>query len=349
MTFELGVYSFGNTPRLPGGGRGPTAQAVRDVLEAIRLADQVGLDVFGVGEHHMAAMPLSSPTSMINAAAASTRRIKLSTAVTVLSTDDPIRVFQQLATAAAIAPGRIDAVAGRGSSTITFPLFDFDENDYDMLYASKLELLMAVNAGEDLTWNGPHRTRPLRNATVFPRPEQPLKIWLGTGGSPQSVYRAVELGLPMFLGILGGTPEHWARYGHAYRDAWAQAGHPVEQADIAVAVHGFVADTTAQAHATYLDYEHRMMADGLAELGRPAPARADRTADFGPGGMVFAGSPDEIADRILHLHALLGHSRQILQMDVGGLPQREFLHAIELLGTKVLPQIHAELGKDASA
>lgn len=349
MTFELGVYSFGNTPRLPGGGRGPTAQAVRDVLEAIRLADQVGLDVFGVGEHHMAAMPLSSPTSVINAAAASTRRIKLSTAVTVLSTDDPIRVFQQLATAAAIAPGRIEVVAGRGSSTITFPLFDFDENDYDMLYASKLELLMAVNAGEDLTWHGPHRTRPLRNATVFPRPEQPLKIWLGTGGSPGSVYRAVELGLPMFLGILGGTPEHWARYGHAYRDAWAQAGHPVEQADIAVAVHGFVADTTAQAHATYRDYEHRMMADGLAELGRPAPARADRTADFGPGGMVFAGGPDEIADRILHLHGLLGHSRQILQMDVGGMPQREFLHAIELLGTKVLPQIHAELGKDASA
>jgi alkanesulfonate monooxygenase SsuD/methylene tetrahydromethanopterin reductase-like flavin-dependent oxidoreductase (luciferase family) len=349
MTFELGVYSFGNTPRLPDGGRGPTAQAIRDVLEAIQLADEVGLDFFGVGEHHMATMPLSSPTSVINAAAASTSRIKLSTTVTVLSTDDPIRVFQQLATAAAIAPGRIEAVAGRGSSTITFPLFDHHENDYDLLYASKLELLMAVNAGENLTWTGPHRTRPLHNVTVVPRPEQPLKIWLGTGGSPESVYRAVELGLPMFLGILGGTPEHWARYGHAYRDAWTQAGHPAEQADIAVAVHGFVADTTATAHATYLDHEQRMMADGLAELGRPAPVRSDRSAAFARGGMVFAGSPDEVADRILHLHSLLGHTRQILQMDVGGLPQREFLHAIELLGTKVLPQIHAELNKDASA
>ncbi|MEV6900330.1 LLM class flavin-dependent oxidoreductase [Amycolatopsis sp. NPDC051372] len=346
MTFELGVYSFGNTPRLSDGSRGPTAQAVRDVLDAIKLADEVGLDFFGVGEHHMRTMPLSSPTSVINAAAASTHRVKLSTAVTVLSTDDPIRVFQQLATAAAIAPGRIEAVAGRGSSTITFPLFDYDENDYDMLYASKLELLMAVNAGENLTWNGPHRTRPLRDATVFPRTEQPLKIWLGTGGSPESVYRAVELGLPMFLGILGGTPEHWARYGHAYRDAWTQAGHPADQADIAVAVHGFVADTTAEAHATYLEHEHRMMADGLAELGRRAPARSDRAAAFGRGGMVFAGSPDEIADRILHLHGLLGHTRQILQMDVGGMPQREFLHAIELLGTKVLPQIRAELDKD---
>ncbi|MFF7337387.1 LLM class flavin-dependent oxidoreductase [Streptomyces sp. NPDC008163] len=345
MTFELGVYSFGNTPRLADGSRGPTAQAVRDVLEAIKLADEVGLDYFGVGEHHMRTMPLSSPTSIVNAAAASTSRIKLSTAVSVLSTDDPIRVFQQLATAAALAPGRIETVAGRGSSTITFPLFDQAEHDYDMLYASKLELLMAVNAGENVTFDGPHRTRPLHNATVFPRPEQPLKIWLGTGGSPDSVYRAVELGLPMFLGILGGTPEHWAQYGHAYRNAWTQADHPTEQADIAVAVHGYVADTSEKARATYLEHEHRMMAEGMAELGRPAPPRADRSAALGPNGMVFAGSPDEITDRILNLHQLLGHSRQILQMDVGGMPQRDYLHAIELLGTKVLPQIRAELAQ----
>ncbi|MEX5711124.1 LLM class flavin-dependent oxidoreductase [Parafrankia sp. FMc6] len=344
MTFELGVYTFGNTPRLADGRPGPTAQAVQDALEAIRLADEVGLDFFGVGEHHMRAMPLTSPTSLVNAAAATTNRITLSTAVSVLSTDDPIRVYQQLATAASIAPGRIEMVAGRGSSAITFPLFDYDENDYDMLYASKLQLLMAVNAGENLSWNGPHRTRALRNATVFPRPEQPLKIWLGTGGSPDSVYRAVELGLPMFLGILGGTPEHWAQYGHAYRHAWAQAGHPAEKADVAVAVHGFVADTDAQARSTYLDYEHRMMAEGMAELGRPAPPPGGRAADMKRGGMVFVGTPDEVADRILHLHGLLGHTRQILQMDVGGLPHRDFLHGIELLGTKVLPQIRAELG-----
>ncbi|MGN5635939.1 LLM class flavin-dependent oxidoreductase [Streptomyces sp. AC154] len=343
MTFELGVYSFGNTPRTADGHHGPTAQAIRDVLEAIQLADEVGLDYFGVGEHHMRAMPLSSPTAVINAAAASTQRIKLSTAVSVLSTDDPIRVFQQLATADAIAPGRIETVAGRGSSTITFPLFDHDEHDYDMLYASKLDLLMAVNAGESVTFGGPHRKQPLRDVTVFPRPERPLKIWLGTGGSPDSVYRAVELGLPMFLGILGGSPEHWAQYGRAYRAAWDQAGHPVEQADVAVAVHGFVADTGTKARATYLEYEHRMMVEGMAELGRPAPPRAARAAAFEPGGMVFVGSPDEIADRILHLHGLLGHTRQILQMDVGGMPQRDFLRGIELLGTKVLPQIRTEL------
>lgn len=343
MTFELGVYTFGNTPRLADGRPGPTAQAVRDALEAIKLADEVGLDFFGVGEHHTRAMPLSSPTSLVNAAAATTKRITLSTAVSVLSTDDPIRVYQQLATAASMAPGRIELVAGRGSSTITFPLFDYDEHDYDLLYSSKLQLLMAINAGEDVTWHGPHRNRPLQGVTVFPRPEQPLKIWLGTGGSPDSVYRAVELGLPMFLGILGGTPEHWAQYGHAYRHAWAQAGHPADRADIAIAVHGFVADTNSQARSTYLDYEHRMMAEGMAELGRPAPPRGARAADFGPGGMVFVGGPDEVAERILHLHRMLGHTRQIFQMDVGGMPHRDVLHGIELLGAKVLPQIRAEL------
>ncbi|MGX1479153.1 UNVERIFIED_CONTAM: alkanesulfonate monooxygenase SsuD/methylene tetrahydromethanopterin reductase-like flavin-dependent oxidoreductase (luciferase family) [Streptomyces canus] len=242
----------------------------------------MGLDFFGVGEHHMQAMPLSSPTSVVNAAAATTHRIKLGT---------------------------------------------------------------TVNAGENVTWHGPHRRRPLEGVTVFPRPEEPLRIWLGTGGSPDSVYRAVESGLPMFLGILGGTPEHWAQYGRAYRAAWAEAGHPAERADIAVAVHGFVAESGTRARSTYLEYEHRMMAEGSAELGRPAPSRADRAAHHGPVGMVFVGGPDEIADRILHLHGLFGHTRQILQMDVGGMPQRDFLHGSELLGTKVLPQIRAELAK----
>src|SRR3954447_12697538 len=168
MTLELGVYSFGNTPRTPDGGYAPTAQAVRHVLEAVKLAEDVGLDFFGFGEHHTASMPLSSPTSLVTAAAASTERIKLGTTVTVLSTDEPLRVFQQLATAAAIAPGRIEAVAGRGSSAITFPLFDFDEREYDLLYASKLELLLALNEQEQVTWNGPHRQRPLTSALIVP-------------------------------------------------------------------------------------------------------------------------------------------------------------------------------------
>jgi alkanesulfonate monooxygenase SsuD/methylene tetrahydromethanopterin reductase-like flavin-dependent oxidoreductase (luciferase family) len=342
MAFELGVYSFGNTPRTTD-GTPRTAQAIRNVLEAVHVAEQAGLDFFGFGEHHTPSMPLSSPTSLVNAAAASTQRIGLGTTVTVLSTDDPLRVFEQMATAAAIAPGRVEIVAGRGSSDITFPLFDLDVGDYDMLYRSKLDLLLTANRHDRVTFNGPHRRQPLTDALVVPRPEQPLKIWLGTGGSPDSVLRAVELGLPMFLGILGGTADHWAQYGRAYRQAWAQVGHPADQADIAVAVHGFVAADDRQAKTTYLDHEKRMFITGAAELGRTGIAPAGREANYEPGGMVFAGGPNEVADRILHLHHLLGHSRQILQMDVGALPHATFLTAIELLGTEVLPQVRKEL------
>lgn len=212
--FELGVYSFGNTPRTAEGGYGATAQAIRDVLEAVHVAEEIGLDFFGFGEHHTRSMPVSSPTALVCGAAASTRRIKLGTAVTVLSTDEPIRVFQQLATAAAIALGRIDLVAGRGSSSITFPIFDLDARQYDMLFQSKLDLLLALNQYERVTWSGPHRRQSINDLLIVPQPEQPLRIWLGTGGSPSSVQRAVELGLPMFLGILGGSPGHWAQYDH---------------------------------------------------------------------------------------------------------------------------------------
>ena len=343
MRFELGVYTFGNTPRTADGGYGTTAQAIRNVLEAVHVAEEVGLDFFGFGEHHTRSMPLSSPTSLVNAAAASTHQIKLGTTVSVLSTDEPIRVFQQLATAAAIAPGRIDVVAGRGSSAITFPIFDLDERDYDMLYGSKLELLLELNRHERVTWSGPHRRRGLDDTLVVPRPEQPLRIWLGTGGSPESVLRAVELGLPMFLGILGGTPEHWAQYGRAYRDAWAKVGHPADAADIAVAMHGFVAENDREAKSTYLKHEVLMFQTGSAEIGRPARAPSGRAAEYEPGGMVFVGGPNEVAERILHLHELLGHSRQILQMDVGGMPHEKVLKGIELLGTEVLPQIRKEL------
>lgn len=341
--FELGVYSFGNTPRTADGSPGNTAQAIRDVLEGVHVAEEVGLDFFGFGEHHTRSMPLSSPTALVNAAAASTHTIKLGTTVTVLSTDEPIRVFEQLATAAAIAPGRIDVVAGRGSSDITFALFDLDPGDYDMLFASKLELLLALNRDERVTFSGPHRTRPLTDSLIVPRPEQPLRIWLGSGGSPNSVLRAVELGLPLFLGILGGPVEQWTQYGHAYRDAWTQAGHPAERAEVAVAVHGFVADDDRQAKATYLDHELAMFAAGAAEIGRPPMRPAGRDASYEAGQMVFVGGPNEIADRILHLHDQLGHSRQILQMDVGAMPQETFLRSIELLGTEVLPQISKEL------
>jgi alkanesulfonate monooxygenase SsuD/methylene tetrahydromethanopterin reductase-like flavin-dependent oxidoreductase (luciferase family) len=212
-----------------------------------------------------------------------------------------------------------------------------------MLYGSKLDLLLEVNRHDRVTWRGPHRRRPLDNTLVVPRPEQPLRIWLGTPGSPESVLRAVELGLPMFLGILGGTPQHWAQYGRAYRDAWSRVGHAAPAAAIAVAVHGFVAENDREAKATYLDYETRMFQAGMAEIGRAGPPPTGRAANYEPGGMVFVGGPNEIADRILDLYERLGHTRRILQMDVGGMPQARYLKSIELLGTKVLPQIRQEL------
>jgi alkanesulfonate monooxygenase SsuD/methylene tetrahydromethanopterin reductase-like flavin-dependent oxidoreductase (luciferase family) len=340
--FELGVYTFGNTPRAENGAFGPSAQAIRNVLEAVKLAEEAELDYFGFGEHHTQSMPVSSPTSLVNAAAASTSKIKLGTTVSVLSTDEPIRVYQQLATAAAIAPGRIDMVAGRGSSDITFSTFDLNESDYDILFRSKFELLLELNRNEQVIWKGMHRSKELQNTLIVPRPEQPMKIWLGTGGSSGSVYRAAESGVPMFLGILGGSPEHWAQYGVAYRDAWAKAGHNADDADVAVAVHGFVGENDREAKKIYLQYEGEMFKTGSAEIGRPMRAPLGREADL-KNGMVFAGGPNEIADRIIHLHKLLGHSRQILQMDVGGMPHNLFLKSIELLGTKVLPMVRKEL------
>lgn len=343
--FELGVYTFGNTPRTAEGGYGPTAQAMRDALQAAQLADQVGLDFFGFGEHHTQSMPISSPTAMVNAAAATTRNIKLGTAVSVLSTDEPIRVFQQLTTAAAIAPGRIDLVAGRGSSATTFPIFDLDERDYDMLFSSKLGLLLQLNRDERVTWKGPHRRRGLQDIRIVPRPDEPLRIWLGSGGSAESVQRAAELGLPLFLGILGGSSDHWTQYGEAYRAAWASAGHAPEAADIAVAVHGFIGENDGVAKATYLEHELRMFETGSAEIGRPMRTPLNRAAEFGLGGMVFAGGANEVAERILDLHERLGHSRQILQMDVGGMPHAAYLESIELLGTKVMPQVRSAIAK----
>lgn len=342
--FELGVYTFGNTPHHADGSYGTTAQAIRDVLEAVQLAEKVGLDFFGFGEHHTLSMPVSSPTSLVNAAAAMTKKIKLGTAVSVLSTDDPIRVYQQLATAAAIAPGRIEVVAGRGSSGITFQLFGIDESKYDMLFSSKFEMLLQLNREERITWKGPHRQRPLENMLVVPRAESPMRVWLGTGGNPASVLRAAELGVPMFLGILGGSPDHWARYGNAYRDAWVEAGHDIKDADIAIAVHGFVGEDDTEARARYQKHELQMFTTGSVEIGRRMSAPPGRESDL-KYGMVFAGGPNQIADRIIHLHSLLNHSRQIIQMDVGGIPHDVFLKGIELLGTKVLPLVREALGK----
>jgi alkanesulfonate monooxygenase SsuD/methylene tetrahydromethanopterin reductase-like flavin-dependent oxidoreductase (luciferase family) len=339
MTFQLGVYSFGNTPLRDGEGLAPTSQAIRDLLEAIRLAEQVGLDFFGVGEHHREIMPISSPSSVINAAAAVTTHIGLGSAVSVLATDDPVRVYQQHATAAALAPGRIEITAGRGSGTDSFPLYGYPVRDRDSLYAAKLDLLLAVNAAERVTWDGPHRAQPLRDALVVPRADPPMKIWLGSGGSPESSVRAGHLGLPIAYGILNGTAEHWARIAEGYREAGRRTGHNPATLEVSVAGHGLVAKDGRAAKDNFYRYESSV----LKTVGRPVPDRAYFDANYAPGGMTMVGDPSEIADRLIAFQRVLGHSRQILQMDLGGIPHQEVLRSIELLGTEVAPKVRAEL------
>jgi alkanesulfonate monooxygenase SsuD/methylene tetrahydromethanopterin reductase-like flavin-dependent oxidoreductase (luciferase family) len=210
-----------------------TAQAVRNVLEQIRLAEEVGLDFFGVGEHHHEQVPVSAPTSVLNAAAAMTSKITLSTSVSVLSTDDPIRLYQQAATAAIVSGDRVEIVAGRGSSTASFPLFGYDLDDYDRLYADKFGLLLEINDHERVSWDSPFRS-PLADALVVPRPDKPLKIWLGTGGSPQSTMRAGSSGLPVSYGAINGTPKDWAQLGDLYRQSAKEAGVDPELLERAV-------------------------------------------------------------------------------------------------------------------
>jgi alkanesulfonate monooxygenase SsuD/methylene tetrahydromethanopterin reductase-like flavin-dependent oxidoreductase (luciferase family) len=340
MTFELGAYSFGVAGPSLDGETVTMAQAVRNLLEQIRLAEDVGLDFYGVGEHHTATMPVSSPAAVINAAAAMTERITLSTAVSVLSTDDPIRLYQQLATAAIVSGDRVEIIAGRGSSTDSFPLFGYDLEDYDKLYADKLGLLLAVNAQERVSWQSPFRP-PLEDALVVPRPEKPIPIWLGTGGNPGSTVRAARAGLPISYGILSGTPQMWGELGALYRETAAQAGIDASALAISVAGHGFVGADGRAAKQTYFRHEQA----AYAASGRIAPRSwAQAEPNYAPGGMVFAGGPAEIADRIIDLHHHLGRTRHFLQMDIGGMPHREVLRSIEVLGAEVAPRVRAELG-----
>lgn len=344
---QLGIYSFGSTARDPRTGRPvSSAQAMRNLLEAIRLADEVGLEFFGIGEHHTAEMPASAAATVLAAAAPITSRIRLGSAVTVLSTDDPVRVYQQFATVDALSEGRAEITAGRGSSTESFPLFGYSLKDYDQLYAEKLELLLEINRSQPVTWSGTVRSS-LQGAEVVPRPERGgLPIWLGTGGNPQSSIRAGKLGLPVSYGIIGGNPSRFAPLVQAYRGAAEMSGAPADQIKVSVANPGFVAEDGGDARDRWWPEWHRTMELIGERRGFAPPPRSAYDRDVSPQGALFVGSPEEIAERIVALHGALGHMRQFLQMDVGTLPQRDFLTGIELLGTRVKPLVEAELGRE---
>ena len=342
---EIGIYSFAErTPDARSGKLVSAEQRLADLLEEIELADRVGLDVFGVGEHHRPDYVVSSPAVVLAAAAARTGRIRLSSAVTVLSSDDPVRVFQDFATLDLLSHGRAEIMAGRGSFIESFPLFGYSLDDYDALFAEKLDLLLALRKSERVTWAGRHRAS-LDDLGVFPRPVQdPLPVWLAAGGTPQSLVRAGTLGLPLALAIIGGMPERFAPMVELYRESARRAGHDPASLQVGINSHGFIADTSAEA----ADEAWPPYADTMGRIGRergwPPPTRERFEAERSPRGALLVGSPQEVIDKILFEHELFGNTRFLMQMSVGTMPHERIMRSIELLGTVVAPAVRKAVG-----
>jgi probable LLM family oxidoreductase len=342
---EIGVYTFADVSLDPG-GVGP-AQRMREVVEEIALADEVGLDVFGIGEHHRPDYAASAPGMILAAGAERSSRIRLTSAVTVLSSDDPVRVFQQFATLDLLSGGRAEIMAGRGSFTESFPLFGYDLGDYDELFAEKLDLLLALRDDVRVTWSGRHRA-PLLDQAVHPRPVQdPLPVWVAVGGNPRSVVRAGALGLPLALAIIGGAPARFAPLAHIYNESLARAGH--EPQPFSLNLHGFVADTSQAAGDVYYPAHSGVMNRLGRERGWGPTNRAAFDAQVAPGGAYVVGSPEQVAEKLLAQHELFGHHRVLLQIAIGAVPHRDVLRAIELLGTEVAPLVRAEVARRAGA
>jgi probable LLM family oxidoreductase len=341
---ELGIYSFAEATPDPVTGRTISPeQRLANLLEEIELADQVGLDVFGVGEHHRPDYIVSTPAVVLAAAASRTSRIRLTSAVTVLSSDDPVRVFQEYSTLDLLSHGRAEIMAGRGSFIESFPLFGYDLQDYDTLFAEKLELLLALREQERITWQGRHRPS-IQDRAVYPRPVQiPLPVWIAVGGTPQSIVRAGTLGLPLALAIIGGAPERFVPLVQLYRESARRAGHDPETLQVGINSHGFIASDSAEAvEAAFPPYLDVMGRIGR-ERGWPPPTRAQFDAERSRRGALLIGSPQEVIDKILFEHELFGNTRFLVQLSVGTMPHDKLLRAIELFGTEVAPVVRREV------
>ena len=311
-------------------------------MEEIELADQVGLDVFGVGEHHRPDFAVSAPAVVLAAAAQRTKKIRLTSAVTVLSSDDPVRVFQEFATVDLLSGGRAEIMAGRGSFIESFPLFGYELDDYNELFSEKLELLLKLRDSERITWSGRHRP-PIDNLGVYPRPEQKIPVWVAVGGTPNSAVRAGTLGLPMAVAIIGGTPERFAPLVTLYRDAAKRAGHDPAQLPVGINSHAYIAATSQQAGDEFFPAYASMMNGIGRERGWPPMTRAGFDALRGPRGALLVGSPQQVVDKILFEREIFGHQRTGAQISVGNLAHANVMKAIELLGTKVAPEIRGVL------
>ena len=337
---EIGVYTFAElTPDPDTGATVSPGQRLNDLIEEIELADQVGLDVFGVGEHHRSDFAVSSPAVVLAAAAARTKRIRLTSAVSVLSSDDPVRVFQDFATLDLLSKGRAEIMVGRGSFIELFPLFGYDLADYDSLFAEKLDLLLQLRETEKVRWTGEHRAA-LSGLGVYPRPLQnPLPVWIAVGGTPASVERAGRLGLPLALAIIGGEPERFAPLVAYYRECGRLAGHPTERLKVSINSHAYVADTAEQAAEEFYGPYSTMMTQVGRERGWPPMTRQQYEAMRSPRGSLLVGSTDQVIDKILKEREFFDNQRFLAQLTVGTMPHAQVLRAIELLGTRVAPEV----------
>src|SRR5205823_4289556 len=316
------------------------SERLRRLVEQIEYADQIGLDVFGIGEHHRQEFLDSAPAVILAAAAARTKRIRLTSAVTVLSAADPVRVFQEFATLDLLSQGRAEMVVGRGSFVEAFPLFGLNLDDYDSLFAEKLDLLLNIRDNEHVRWTGRHRAA-LSGQGVYPRPIQnPLPIWLGVGGTPQSFVRAGALGLPLMVAIIGGEPRRFRPLIDLYREAGRRAGHPAEQLMVGLHCPGFIGDTAQQAADDYYPGYAEMFGSIGKERGFAPPNRSSFDAQRGPTGALLIGNPETVAEKVLSVSdALGGISRLTFQMTNVRLAHEKMLHSIELLGTRVAPLV----------
>ena len=344
--FEIGIYSFAElTPDPTSGKTISTTQRLKNLLEEIELADQLGLDVYGIGEHHRPDFVASAPEIILAAAASRTKTIRLSSAVTVLSSNDPVRVYQAFATLDHLSNGRAEIIAGRGSFIESFPLFGYDLNDYNELFSEKLELLLELQKNQPVTWSGHHRAA-LDNTNVYPRSLQsPLPIWVGVGGTPESVVRAATLGLPMALAIIGGMPERFRAFTDLFRSTAAQAGHDISRLPLSINAHGYLADSYEQAANEYWPFHAAVMGKIGRERGWPPMTRQQYEASLALRGALMVGSADEVIEKILFQHEVFQHDRLLLQLSVGTMPHDKLMHAIELLGTKVAPVVKKEIAK----
>jgi probable LLM family oxidoreductase len=341
---EVGVYTFAELAPDPESGRAvPAQRRLRELLEEAALADQAGLDVFGVGEHHRPDFAVSAPAVALAAIGARTERIRLTSAVSVISSDDPVRVFGEFATLDLLTGGRAEIMAGRGSFVESFPLFGYALEDYDDLFAEKLGLLLALRSSEHVTWSGRHRPA-IAGLGVYPRPvQEPLPVWVAVGGTPQSAVRAGTLGLPLAVAIIGGAPARFGPLVDLYRDAARAAGHDPAALPVSVNSHAYVAETSQRAAAEYYPGYAAMMTRIGRERGWPPMTREHFDALRSPEGALIVGSPAEVAEKILRQREILGHDRVLLQMSVGTMPHDQVLRATELLGAEVAPALRAAL------